>query len=830
MKNINEVEANEIDIRPFKVKDKLNPDFFNEEGQLNSQIRMRLLDIADDFVKTLEIKWVKPLDIVLTGSIANYNWSKFSDVDIHVIYKFTDVYDKKEFVKDYFNSKKELWNQTHDELTIKNFPVELSVEDSDDPAKSTGVYSLEKNKWVKEPENMNDSELNKEYIKNFCAKQMTKLDDLFKEMDSEKDRKKLETLSNKVEAIYTKLKNMRAEGLASKEKEMSTGNIIWKIIKHMGYISKLWDYINKVYDRRNTIDEKVIRITETQAKKINEVYDASKLAKFGPVKRYFNYLNLELPLKGEYQLNPDDPKDKQIVCKCLTAVGSPKLKAQIHDKYRSGCIFGADLVTYLGNYQNRNMLRNAIVKEKGDFARQQEYANVPPEDYTPRASKMGKFINTDDVSWLNENDNKNSDFNDLYQEIFANNEVDPIFILSSYKNQESKTQDWTPLIKPVQYQNALRQYMQYGEAMRFPENILDEWLRIILTNTIRLDSNTELVGHSQWFPVDDFKDVYDEEYEQWCQNKGVDVDYEYDTVSEFLEEIGFYDWLKLPDGSDAWSDYGIKPIVNILSEYRRNMSAGEKLILINRCLDVYHCRSDLASAFIEGGKNSLTKVSNNELFEQIHRLNEAAMSGFNLQTLDSLKSFKKRLDYCKQMLGPTFGRGSSRIIFEIDDEKVLKLAMNKKGLAQNEFEEETSAYSDVVVKVFNYSKDYTWLVEENCIPAKEEDFDQYLGIPFGTYCDLVRYYFNQYCRSDREAVLFTINNDEAKDLIDQLYKQGEDGLVPQIFNLMGDYQLPFGDLTAITSYGIVKRNGEARIIVIDSGLSEEILDTYYRRK
>ncbi|MBQ3944598.1 MAG: hypothetical protein II670_03190, partial [Alphaproteobacteria bacterium] len=54
MKNINEVEANEIDIKPFKVKDNLNPEFFNDEGQLNSQIRMRLLDIADDFVEDVE--------------------------------------------------------------------------------------------------------------------------------------------------------------------------------------------------------------------------------------------------------------------------------------------------------------------------------------------------------------------------------------------------------------------------------------------------------------------------------------------------------------------------------------------------------------------------------------------------------------------------------------------------------------------------------------------------------------------------------------------------------------------------------------------------------
>jgi predicted nucleotidyltransferase len=611
MKNINEVEANKIDIKPFKVKDKLNPDFFNSEGQLNSQIRLRLLDIADDFVKSLAVKWVKPSDIVLTGSIANYNWSKYSDVDIHIIYNFNDVYKKTEFVKDYFNSKRDIWNDTHEGLTIKNLPVEISIEDSSNPAKSTGVYSLEKNKWVKEPENMNDSELNKEYIKDFCAKQMTKFDELFDEIDNETDRKKLEILSNKVEALYEKLKNMRGEALKSKEKEMATGNIIWKVIKHQGYIERAWDYINKVYDRRNTINEnkpgKIVRITNKQAKIINEVYDASKLAKFGPVKRYFHYLNLELPLNGEYELRENDPKDKQIVCKCLSAVGSPRLKAQIHDKYRSGCIFGEDLVKYLGNFQNRNMLRNAIMKEKGDFTRKQEYSKAPSEDYTPAASDMNNFINISDVS----------------------------------------------------------------------------------------------------------------------------------------------------------------------------------------------------------------------------ELNEAAMPEFNLQALNSIKSFAGKLKYCKQMLGPSFGSGSSRIIFEIDDEKVLKLAKNKKGLVQNEFEDDTSRYGDVVVKVFECADDYSWLVEENCVPAKEKDFEQIIGLPFETYCDLVKWYYNQYSRKSYKLGLYTISNDEAQNLADQLYEQDDYGFVPQIFNLMGDYQLPCGDLTRISTYGMVKRNGTPEIVVIDSGLSEEILNTYY---
>lgn len=213
----------------------------------------------------------------------------------------------------------------------------------------------------------------------------------------------------------------------------------------------------------------------------------------------------------------------------------------------------------------------------------------------------------------------------------------------------------------------------------------------------------------------------------------------------------------------------------------------------------------------------------------ISNINEAAMPEFNLQTLDSIKSFNGRLKYCKQMLGPSFGSGSSRIIFEIDDNKVLKLAKNQKGVAQNEFEEETSRYGSMVVKVFECGNDYTWLVEENCIPAKEKDFEMMLGIPFETYCDLIRFYYNRYCRNGKQTSLYTMSSDEADKLIDQLYEQDEYGFVPRIFNLMGDYQLPFGDLTRISTYGMVNRDGEPEIVVIDSGLSEEILNMYYRR-
>lgn len=206
-------------------------------------------------------------------------------------------------------------------------------------------------------------------------------------------------------------------------------------------------------------------------------------------------------------------------------------------------------------------------------------------------------------------------------EIWEDGECTPYNILSEFKYEhqgKNDTINWKPLIKPQQYQNALRNYMQYGDAMRFPERYIDEWLEIIARNLVKLNSCTELAGHSAYWPNEDFDDVYGEEYDEWYEenkddlpNSVINLDKDDEGVKfEFLETIGFFDYLKLPDGSDAWSDYGIEPIGKILREYRDDMTPGEKLVLINRCLDVGHYRGDLASAFIEGGNESCAQISN----------------------------------------------------------------------------------------------------------------------------------------------------------------------------------------------------------------------------
>ena len=67
---------------------------------------------------------------------------------------------------------------------------------------------------------------------------------------------------------------------------------------------------------------------------------------------------------------------------------------------------------------------------------------------------------------------------------------------------------------------------------------------------------------------------------------------------------------------------------------------------------------------------------------------------WNVEDFKKLNSFNKRIQYCEEKL-TRISSGSSRIVYKIDESKVLKLGKNKKGIAQNEAE-------------IDFSNDYMW--------------------------------------------------------------------------------------------------------------------------
>lgn len=251
----NEVKPNEIDLTSFEQESTLHPKLWVDNYTLDSQVRLRLLDIADDFFDSLEIDWVEPIDIVLTGSICNYNWSKYSDIDVHIILDFNNIECDKDLLRNYFNSKKNEWSSNHDNLTIYDMDVEFYVEDVSDITVSNGIYSLEKNKWVNEPsiDNSFDLTSNEILLRNVSSEIMTCIDDLHNSYLSTSDEYELKEISKTLSNILDLIYKIREKGLDNKG-ELDELNIIFKIIRRSGYLDLIWDMIDNIYDKINSIE------------------------------------------------------------------------------------------------------------------------------------------------------------------------------------------------------------------------------------------------------------------------------------------------------------------------------------------------------------------------------------------------------------------------------------------------------------------------------------------------------------------------------------------------------------------------------------------------
>jgi hypothetical protein len=247
--------AKDVDLSSFRPQEELNPNIWIN-GKLNSRVRLRLLDISDDFIDTFKTDWVKPDDIILTGSLANYNWSKYSDFDVHVIMDFSKVDERTEFVKDYYDAKKSDWNNKHDNLKIYGFPVEMYVQDLNELHAATGVYSLEDNDWIVQPDsdNIQAIMLNKFFIKEKVLKYSRLIKDIYEASMKTDDEYELRQLAEKSKKLFDRIKGLRKEGLKNGN-EMSTWNIFYKCLRRNGSIKCLIDLKSELYDKMRSIEK-----------------------------------------------------------------------------------------------------------------------------------------------------------------------------------------------------------------------------------------------------------------------------------------------------------------------------------------------------------------------------------------------------------------------------------------------------------------------------------------------------------------------------------------------------------------------------------------------
>lgn len=237
-----------IDIKSLSVKDNLNEEIWTEEKTLKPEIREKLIGIAEDFFEELDIPWAELEDIRFTGSLANYNWSKYSDVDLHLVIDYRLVDENVDLVEEYFKARKNLWNNQHD-ISIHGFDVEVYVEDAQGEHFSSGVYSVLMDEWITEPKPVKP-QIDKKAIRNKTKVIMRLIDDLVVEKFKEK---KYEEAIEAAELMSEKVKKMRQSGLESGG-EYSVENLTFKILRRNGTLDKLYEIKLDSYDRMMSVE------------------------------------------------------------------------------------------------------------------------------------------------------------------------------------------------------------------------------------------------------------------------------------------------------------------------------------------------------------------------------------------------------------------------------------------------------------------------------------------------------------------------------------------------------------------------------------------------
>lgn len=232
-------------LKSFEPQNELNPKIWNEDGKtyvMKPEVRERLLEIANEFIDYLKIE-VIITDVVLTGSLANYNWSKYSDFDIHIIANFNQFPQSHvDLYKEFFMLKKALFNKNHD-IKLFGYETELYVESEDEAHFSSGVYSLLYDEWQHEPEK-EQVKIDKNTIERKAKQWMEIIDGVLENIEDESIEDAKELLSK----YKDKLKKFRTCGL-EKNGEYSSENLVFKILRRNGYLEKLMSAGTKVLEK-----------------------------------------------------------------------------------------------------------------------------------------------------------------------------------------------------------------------------------------------------------------------------------------------------------------------------------------------------------------------------------------------------------------------------------------------------------------------------------------------------------------------------------------------------------------------------------------------------
>jgi hypothetical protein len=238
-------------LKSFSLKETLNPEVWDnyedvEKSELKPDIRKALLKIAEKFIDYLGDD-VFVDDITLTGSLANFNWSKFSDFDLHILIDFQQYEKESEVYKKLYDARKFIFNESHN-IKIRGYDVELYAQDIEEPHTSSGLYSVMKNEWLNKP---------KKEFSPFDKKVLVEKIDCWVEKIKKTIESSSESKLEKLQTLKDKIKEYRKSGL-DKDGELSYENLVFKFLRRAGWIEKLINEINDLTDKQLSIENNIM--------------------------------------------------------------------------------------------------------------------------------------------------------------------------------------------------------------------------------------------------------------------------------------------------------------------------------------------------------------------------------------------------------------------------------------------------------------------------------------------------------------------------------------------------------------------------------------------
>ncbi len=268
---------NILELEKFKIEDAINfHDEYNpllfDGDKLKPVIKRQLDIITNDFIEYMGIPDLAVEDVIITGSNVAYTYTPHSDIDLHLLVDFAKL-PNSDVYKELFNAKKSLYNDTY-EITIRDIPVELYVQDTAQAHTSLGEYSLYKDEFTRIP-----------------TKKRANLDEISAEAKFERlEELCIEGLKtkdlDKVNEVLSIIKRYRQAGLDNKG-EFGPENLAFKAIRSKGYFQALFDLRNKLRAQQLSIEEELLRRTFEESIGITE--QEVELSEEGVAEQYGEY-------------------------------------------------------------------------------------------------------------------------------------------------------------------------------------------------------------------------------------------------------------------------------------------------------------------------------------------------------------------------------------------------------------------------------------------------------------------------------------------------------------------------------------------------------------